>query len=76
MLNPKTKTDKEYQRVSDEYDKVKYECSCGHKIVIPKWVNKQNCDWCGRYVFKTKQDEFKYRLEERMRRVNNGLYRS
>lgn len=65
MLNPRTKADKEYQRVSDEYDKIKYKCSCGHKTMIPKWVDKQVCDWCGRYVFKTKQDEFKFRLQEK-----------
>lgn len=65
----------DFQKLTDEYEKIKYKCSCGHKIIIPKWIDKQVCDWCGRYVFKTKQDEFKFRLQEKMRRVNNGLYR-
>ena len=38
----------------EEYDKVKYMCKCGHRVVIPKWVDKMPCDWCGNYVFKTK----------------------
>ena len=59
---------KEFKRRSDEYGKVKYICSCGHRVIIPAWVNKQLCDWCGNYVFKSKQDEFKYRLLEEVRK--------
>lgn len=55
---------KEFKRMTDEYDKVKYICKCGHRVVIPKWVDKQLCDWCGRYVFKDKRSEFKYRIRE------------
>lgn len=50
--------------MTDEYEKVKYICKCGHRVVIPKWVDKQLCDWCGRYVFKDKKSEFKYRIKE------------
>lgn len=57
-------TIKEFKRMTDEYEKVKYICKCGHRVVIPKWVDKQLCDWCGRYVFKDKRSEFKYRISE------------
>ena len=57
-------TIKEFKRMTDEYEKVKYICKCGHRVVIPKWVDKQLCDWCGRYVFKDKRSEFKYRIKE------------
>ena len=57
-------TIKEFKRMTDEYEKVKYICKCGHRVVIPKWVDKQLCDWCGRYVFKDKRSEFKYRIRE------------
>ena len=60
----KVLTIKEYKRMTNEYDKIKYRCVCGHKVVIPKWVDKRVCSWCGRYVFKSKEDEFKYRLKE------------
>lgn len=66
----KTLTIKEYERMSDEYDKVKYVCKhCGHKTVIPNKVEKRLCSWCGNYVFKNEQAEFKYRLEEKRRRT-------
>lgn len=55
-------TIEEYDRMQDEYDKVKYKCKCGHKVVIPNWVDKQVCGWCGKYVFKNEKDEFKYRM--------------
>lgn len=64
-----TKDDKKYQRQAEEYSKVKYQCTCGHKVVIPEWADKQCCSWCGNYVFKSKKDEFKYRMKGI---VNNG----
>lgn len=66
----KTLTPKEFQRMSNEYDKVKYQCkNCGHKTIIPYNVEKQVCGWCHSYVFKNEKDEFMYRLEEKIRRV-------
>ena len=65
----KTLTIKEYKRMSEEYDKVKYRCkNCGHRVVIPYNVDKMICQWCHRYVFKNEQDEFKYRFEEQRRK--------
>lgn len=61
----KTLTPKEHQRMTDEYDKVKYRCKCGHKVVIPYNAEKNICQWCHRYVFKNKEDEFRYRLKEK-----------
>ena len=64
----KTLTVKEFERLSNEYEKVKYYCSCGHSVIIPYNVDKQLCGWCHKYVFKNKQDEFKYRLQEQARK--------
>lgn len=65
----KVLTAKEYKRMTEEYDKVKYKCSkCGHKNVIPKWMDKTICDWCGVWVFKSKKDEDLYRIKERMKK--------
>lgn len=64
----KTLTVKEYDRMSDEYDKVKYQCKrCGHRVVIPHNIDKQICSWCHHYVFKNDEDEFRYRMNEKMR---------
>ena len=59
---------KEYQRMSDEYAKVKYPCKCGRKVVIPAWVERQLCDWCGIWVYKDKKTEFKYKLKEKVKK--------
>lgn len=61
-------TIKEFKKMTDEYEKVKYVCKCGHRVVIPKWVDKQLCDWCGRYVFKDKKREFNYRISEQIKK--------
>ena len=60
---------KELSNMTNEYDKVKYTCKCGHKVVIPKWVDKQICRWCGKYVFKSKKDEAIFRIKEK---IKNG----
>lgn len=59
-------TIKEYQRMSDEYDKVKYRCKCGHRVIIPEWIDKQLCSHCGRLVFKDKKTEDLYRIREKL----------
>lgn len=62
-------TKEEYQRMTEEYDKVKYTCKrCGHRVVIGNSRTKSICDWCGHYVFKNEKDEFKYRVKERMKK--------
>lgn len=63
-------TPKEFKRMTEEYDKVKFTCKCGHRVVIPKWVDKQICGWCGQFVFKDKKKEFEYRMQEKMKRRN------
>ena len=62
-------TDKEYNRMTEEYDKVKYKCKCGHRVVIKHNQTKAICSWCLKYVFKNNQVEFKYRLKEKIKCV-------
>ena len=61
-------TIQQMQKLQDELNNYTYTCDCGHRVVIPYNVDKQICQWCHRYVFKSKQDEFKYRLEEQRRK--------
>jgi hypothetical protein len=66
----KVYNNEEWKRLSEEYDKVKYQCkNCGHKVVIPYFREKQLCSWCKNYVFKNEIDEFKYRLNEKRKEV-------
>ena len=57
----------EFNKLSNELDKVKYKCKCGHRVVIPYFMDKNICSWCHRYVFKSKEAEFKYRLKEKLK---------
>lgn len=42
-------------------------CECGHRIYISNRHHKLPCNWCGRMVYRNKQDEFKNKL---MRLIN------
>lgn len=65
---PRTKDDKWYQALTEEYDKVKITCSCGHRVIVPMRTDKVVCAWCGHYVYRDKQLEFKERLLGQMKR--------
>lgn len=64
------KDTKEYEKKAEEYDKVKHICKCGHRVIIPEWIDKILCDWCGNYVFKNKKDEDLYRIMEKIKGGN------
>ena len=64
-------TEKEWDRMTKEYDKTSYACSCGHKVQIPNWKDKILCSWCKKYVFKSKKDEILFRIKEKINEKNN-----
>lgn len=49
-----------------------YKCKCGHSLVIYPKENKKLCRWCGKYVYKSKQDEFKDKLINVIRKENSN----
>ena len=55
--------DKKYWLLNEKF---RVKCKCGHTLYI---VNKDKviCNYCGRYVFKDKEAEFKYRIEEKIK---------
>lgn len=54
--------------MSEEYNKVKIPCKhCGHKSVIPVWVDRVVCSWCGYYVYRNKQMEFREEVKKLMK---------
>lgn len=63
-----TKNIKEQTRYFEEIEKHKYKCKCGHTVVIFPMEHKikKLCKWCNRYVFINKEEEFKYKLKERL----------
>jgi hypothetical protein len=51
--------------VKDVDNKVK--CKCGCTVEFWNSDTKKLCQWCQNYVFRTPKDEFKFRLEQRLK---------
>lgn len=49
----------------------KYCSHCGHSILFQSRTNKIICKWCGHWVYNNKKDEFKDRLLQKKKRVEN-----
>lgn len=61
--------------VKDNIDKIqtertqhRYYCKCGHSVIIRPKLDRTLCHWCNNLVFKNKQDEFRYRMQEQLKR--------
>ena len=57
---------KNIEKIHQERTDNTYKCKCGHSVTIRPGLKKVLCNWCNRYVFKNKEDEFKYRVKEQM----------
>ena len=66
MNNSFIETPKKY---SAAINKIKIQCKCGRKVVVPVFVDKQLCSWCGHYVYRNKCLEFKEKLRMKMREI-------
>ena len=62
-------SNKDIEKYVEEMRNHKYICKCGHKVYIAYNKEKAICSWCNNYVFKSKEDEFRYRLQEKIRRT-------
>lgn len=51
-------------------DGTKY-CKCGHAIAFAKYTKRVICNWCGHWVYNNKEDEFKDRLLQKKKRLEN-----
>lgn len=62
-----TKADLEFERGLHTRQEHKYKCKrCGHKQLIPGYMQKNLCDECNNWVFRDPKDEFKYRMSEKI----------
>jgi len=57
------------EKLQEELSNHTYTCNRGHRVVILPQKDKVICNWCKHYVFKNKQEEFKYRMNEKIRRL-------
>ena len=58
------------EKIIKELTKLKHKCKCGHTMIIPLFKDKIICSHCGHYVYKTKLDEFKNKLQIQLRKGN------
>ena len=59
---------KEIKCYDSALEEVKVRCKCGHRVIIPHWVDKQLCSWCKNYVFRDKKKEFEFRIKEKLKK--------
>lgn len=52
------------EKFNRELTKYKIKCKCGHSVLVVK--DKNICSWCGRFIFKDKKAEFKYRVGRKL----------
>lgn len=43
-------------------------CKCGHRVFVPRYIDKTLCTWCNRWVYRSKEIEFKNKLQDKLRR--------
>ena len=72
--NDKMLNFKEIAILSGEQTKNRKLCKvCGHSKLLGL-QNKAICNYCGNYIFKNEEEEFKYRLKEKIiRRKRNEI---
>ena len=62
---------KEEQRYFDSIASARIKCKkCGHTILMSK-VDRTICSYCGHWVYKNSKTEFKYKLQEVMKKDEN-----
>ena len=60
---------KEIEKIHHFRTMNKTKCKCGYSMLIPVYVDKLVCKWCGNYVYRDKKDQFKDKLLSQLREV-------
>ena len=61
---------KDYQKLVDALAPHKYQCKiCGRKEYIGVKRDRALCSHCGHYIYKSEALEFKYKVEEALRKI-------
>ena len=62
-------TRKQVQSIDNEKERLKVACKvCGRRKVIPVYVDRLLCDWCNHWIYREPNIEFKYKLEEQLKK--------
>ena len=60
---------REDTKMFDSYSQGKVKCKCGHTNFMVD-TDRMICSWCGNYVYKNKQVEFKYTMQSMLSKKN------
>ena len=52
-----------------DMDQFKVKCKCSHTIIIAR-ADRCICSYCGNWIYRTPQLEFKYKIKEMGKRLN------
>jgi len=55
-------------KVFSEFEKIKVKCICGHKTVMPVYIDKTTCSYCHRTLKNNSQAYFVYKLRKVMKK--------
>lgn len=45
------------------YSNYMFKCKCSHTQLIPYNIDKVICSYCGKWIYKSKEDEFKDKIK-------------
>lgn len=62
------KTLQEIEKYATVMSNNRIECKCGKRTNIQARKDRVICDWCGHWIYRTPQLEFKYKLKERLKK--------
>lgn len=61
---------KTHQELMEEYySQYKHTCKCGHVMAISPKQDRVLCNHCNKYIYRTPELEFRYKLKERVKNV-------
>ncbi len=63
-------------KLQEAYSRNAKKCECGHTMAISANTQYVICTWCGRKIFRNKQEEFKYKLGIAKRKKENEKNKS
>lgn len=55
-------------KLFSEFEEIKVKCICGHKTVMPVYVDKSVCSHCKRTVINNSRAYFKYKLRKELKK--------
>lgn len=59
-------TEKDMEKIETARTKNKKKCKCGH-IVVMASADRMMCNWCGSWIYRTPEIEFRYKLMKKLK---------